>query len=311
MLRRHRHEVVLLAHPGAGRGRGARASRAATDRLRAAGVTVRAVVGQDAADALDRTRAELAQGADALVVVGGDGTVNLGVRALCSGPSGTGGSAQPVPLGIVPGGTGNDSARSLGLPGGARPADVDAAVDRILAGLAGGPRRVIDVAWCQGRPFLTVLAAGFDAIVNERANAMTWPRGQARYTLATLLELRTLAPRTYVLELDGVAHTREATVVAVGNGPSFGGGLRVTEGAELDDGLLDVVVFGAVGRSDLLRTYPRLFTGTHTTHPAYERHRVRRVSLAAPGIVAYADGERLGPLPISVEVEPAGLEVLA
>jgi diacylglycerol kinase (ATP) len=91
----------------------------------------------------------------------------------------------------------------------------------------------------------------------------------------------------------------------------MGGGLRVTHGAALDDGLLDVVVFTSVPRRELVRTYPKLFSGQHTSHPAYERHRVKRVTVAAPGVVAYADGERFGALPLTVEVVPAALRVFA
>ncbi len=102
-----------------------------------------------------------------------------------------------------------------------------------------------------------------------------------------------------------------AMLVAVGNGPSFGGGLRIAEGASLDDGLLDVVVLAETTRRDLVRTYPRLYSGTHTTHPAYSHHRARTVTVAAPGIVAYADGERFGPLPLTIEAAPGALAVLA
>ena len=100
-------------------------------------------------------------------------------------------------------------------------------------------------------------------------------------------------------------------LVAVGNGPSFGGGLRITEGASLDDGLLDVVVIGPMGKGELVRTYPKLFKGTHTSHRQFSRHRVRRVTVAAPGITAYADGERFGPLPLTVEADPGALTVIA
>ena len=99
-------------------------------------------------------------------------------------------------------------------------------------------------------------------------------------------------------------------LVAVGNGPSFGGGLRITEGAILDDGLLDVVIIKPMSKAGLVRTYPKLFKGTHTTHPAYEHHRVRSVTVAAPGIVSYADGERFGALPLTVECAPGALTVL-
>ena len=158
---------------------------------------------------------------------------------------------------------------------------------------------------------MTVLAAGFDAIVNERANRMTWPKGQMRYNIATLAELRTFEPIPYNLDLDGERVSLEAMLVAVGNGPSFGGGLRITEGAILDDGLLDVVIIKPMSKPALIRTYPKLFKGTHVTHPQYEHHRVRSVTVAAPGIVSYADGERFGALPLTVECAPGALTVLA
>jgi diacylglycerol kinase (ATP) len=168
----------------------------------------------------------------------------------------------------------------------------------------------MDLARSGERYFATVMAAGFDAVVNERANRMTWPRGQMRYNLATLAELRTFQPIPYTLDLDTTSMQLDAMLVAVGNGPSFGGGLRITEGALLDDGLLDVVIIRPMSKASLVRTYPKLFKGTHVTHPKYEHHRVRSVTVAAPGIVAYADGERFGPLPLTVECEPGALSVL-
>ena len=174
-----------------------------------------------------------------------------------------------------------------------------------------GRTRTIDLARSGSRYFITVLAAGFDAVVNQRANAMTWPKGQMRYNLATVAELRTFKPLSYTLELDGVVRRLDAMLVAVGNGPSFGGGLRITEGALLDDGLLDVVIIKPMSKRGLIRTYPKLFRGTHVTHPQYEHHRVRTVTVAAPGIVAYADGERFGQLPLTIECAPGALTVLA
>jgi diacylglycerol kinase (ATP) len=206
-------------------------------------------------------------------------------------------------------------ARGLGIPHD----DTEAAIRSLDAALAAGPRTIDAgrITWTDAetgekgeRWFACALSAGFDAIVNERANAMTWPKGQMRYNLATLAELRVLTPIPYVLELDGVEERLEATLVAVGNGPSFGGGLRITEGAVLDDGMLDVVVIKPLSKLELLRTYPKLFKGTHVHHPQYRHHRVRRVTVAAPGIVAYADGERIGALPLTIEVAPGALRVL-
>jgi len=287
-------EIALLVNPTAGKGRGRVAGRAALHRLRDAGFDVRTLVAADAASGLRQAREAVADGVWAVVVVGGDGMVHLGAQAVAE---------SDTHLGIVPAGTGNDVARYLDLPR----RDPAAATDRVVAST---PRR-IDLARCGPTYFVTVLAAGFDAVVNERANAMTWPRGQMRYNLATLAELRTFSPIAYTLELDGVSHRLEAMLVAVGNGPSFGGGLRITEGASLDDGLLDVVVIGPMSRPGLVRAYPKLFSGTHVHLPQYAHHRVREVTVAAPGIVAYADGERLGPLPLTVRSVPGGLSVLA
>jgi diacylglycerol kinase (ATP) len=287
-------EIAVLTNPTAGRGRGAKVRDLAVARLRAAGLTVRDLQGRDADEALDLARQCVADGVDAVVVCGGDGMVHLAVQAVAT----TG-----IPLGIVPAGTGNDVARYFDIPR----KDPAAAVDRVVAGAT----RTIDLARSGTAYFVTVLAAGFDAVVNERANRMTWPKGQMRYNLATLAELRVFEPLPYLLQLDDRQVSLEAMLVSVGNGPSFGGGLRITEGAVLDDGLLDVVIIKPMSKPQLVRTYPKLFRGTHVHHPAYEHHLVRSVTVAAPGIVTYADGERFGPLPLTVECAPGALTVLA
>lgn len=287
-------EVALLTNPSSGRGRGREAGKVALRRLRDAGFGVRDLCATDAAHGLELAREAVADGVWALVVVGGDGMVHLGTQAVAE---------SEVHLGIVPTGTGNDVARYVGVPR----RDPTAAVDRVIAS---SPRR-LDLARSGATYFVTVLAAGFDAVVNERANAMTRPRGAMRYHLATLAELRTFEPISYTLQLDGETRRVEAMLVAVGNGPSFGGGLRITEGALLDDGMLDVVVIHPMSRLGLVRAYPRLFRGTHVHLPEYEHHRVREVTIAASGIVAYADGERLGALPLTVRSVPGGLSVLA
>jgi diacylglycerol kinase (ATP) len=286
-------QIALLTNPTSGKGRGGRISATVAARLRDAGIAVRELVGRDADEALDLARATVVEGVETLAVVGGDGMVHLAVQAL---------AGSQTRLGLVPAGTGNDVARYLDLPR----KDVLAATDVLI----GGKERTIDLARVGARHFVTVLAAGFDAKVNERANQMSWPRGQMRYNLATIAELRTFEPIPYVLELDGEEHRFEAMMVAVGNGPSFGGGLRITEGALLDDGLLDVVAILPMSKTALVRTYPKLFKGTHVHHPEYRHYPARTVTIAAPGVVAYADGERIGALPLTVEVVPHALRVL-
>ncbi len=269
-----------------------RAAAKAVPQLEAAGFRVRRLQGHSSDEAAQLGERALRDGADGLVVVGGDGVVHLALQLL---------AGTDVPLGIVPAGTGNDVARTLGLDR----RNPRTAANAVIAGRT----RTLDLAAADGHRVASVLATGFDSLVSERANAMSWPRGQLRYTLATLAELRVFAPIRYALELDGVAYSTDAMLVAVGNGPSYGGGLRICEGARLDDGRLDVVVIKPVSRLELVRVYPRLFTGTHVRHPAYERHRVRRVTVAAPGIVAYGDGERVGRLPLTVTALPAAVRV--
>jgi diacylglycerol kinase (ATP) len=286
-------EIVILTNPTSGKGRGTQIARITSAGLRDAGLAVRSLVGADPDEALELATGCVAEGIDTLVVVGGDGMVHLGVQAVVG---------TDTALGIIPAGTGNDVARYLDIPR----SDPSAAVDVVV----GSRTRRIDLARAGAQHFVTVLAAGFDSLVNERANAMTWPRGQLRYHLATLSELRVFEPIPYKLELDEQVLELDAMLVAVGNGPSFGGGLRITHGARIDDGWLDVVIIKPMSRLELVRTYPKLYSGGHTRHPQYEHHLVRRVSVDAPGIVAYADGERIGALPLAVDVVPKAVKVL-
>jgi diacylglycerol kinase (ATP) len=282
----------LLVNPTSGKGRFAGAVDGVRRRLDAAGISAELLQGGDADEAADLARAAVDSGIETLVVMGGDGLVHLAAQAA---------AYTPVTLGIIATGSGNDVARYLGLPR----RDPEAAVDVIVRSRT----RTIDLAKTAGGYYVTVLASGFDSLVNERANTMTWPSGQMRYNLATLAELRVLEPLTYTLELDDERCQVQAILVAVGNGPSYGGGLRMCEGAEIDDGLLDVVIISPLRRLQVVALYPRLFNGSHVRHRAYAHHRARRISLAAPGIVAYADGERIGALPLTVDVAPSALTV--
>ncbi|MGA5196988.1 diacylglycerol kinase [Streptomyces exfoliatus] len=317
-------DITLFVNPTAGRGRGARAARPAARALRDAGFAVRTVLGHDAADALRRAREAVAAGTGALVAVGGDGMVSLALQAV---------AGTPTPLGVIAAGTGNDFARTLGLP--VRDPGGAARVTAEILGAGGG--RSIDLGRVSGgstgditgatgdltgatdgitgattRWYGTVLASGFDSRVNDRGNRMRLPAGRFKYDLAILAELARFRPVPYRLAFDdGRVLETDATLVAVGNGSSYGGGMRICADARTDDGLLDVTVVGDCDRRTLLKVFPRVYKGTHLSHPAVTTYRVRSLTLDAPDTTGYADGEPLGPLPLTVECVPGALRVLA
>ncbi|MFC5955928.1 diacylglycerol kinase [Streptomyces pratens] len=291
-------EITLFVNPTAGRGRGARAALPAASALRAAGFSVRTVLGEDAADALTRARDAVEEGTGALVAVGGDGMANLALQAVV----GTG-----TPLGLIAAGTGNDFARSLGMP-----LKEPAAAGRMIAdALKCGRVRDIDLGRVGDRWFGTVLASGFDSRVNDRGNRMRLPAGRFRYDLAMVAELAALRPVPYRITLDGGdVREVEATLVAVGNGASYGGGMRICPGADLTDGLFDVTVVGDCGRARLLRIFPTVYRGTHVDRPEVSVLRASRVELVAEEVTGYADGEPLGPLPLTASCVRGAVRVV-
>lgn len=237
-------------------------------------------------------------GTGALIAVGGDGMASVALQAV---------AGTDTPLGVVAVGTGNDFARAAGLPV-RQPAEAGRLIGEALKA---GNGRTIDLGRVGEKWFGSVLASGFDSRVNDRGNRMRWPAGRLKYDLAILAELAAFRPIPYRLTLDGDEPREiEATLVAVGNGPSYGGGMRICHGAEMDDGLFDVTVVGDCSRATLLRVFPRVYKGTHLSHPAVTTFRARSVRLEAPDVTAYADGEPLGTLPLSARLVPRAVRLL-
>ncbi|MCF4121609.1 hypothetical protein L1785_11505 [Antribacter sp. KLBMP9083] len=284
-IRRH---VAVLVNPVAGRGAGEAQGLAAVARLRERGVEARDYEGTDAADTVRLAAKAIEAEPDVLAVVGGEGTLaSVLLPVLESG----------VALALLGGGTGNDLARAHGIP-----ADPVGAADVILD----GRRRRVDTGTITAddgtvRHFLTIVCAGFDSRVAERTNRMTWPRGAARYVVAKYLEAIGLRTFDYVLLTDGDRLERPGHLVAVGLTPYYGGGTPICPDADPADGLLDVTLVGPTGRRGLVTLDPLIQKGQHLSHPLVTSARAASVRLEAPaGLVAYADGERVGPLPLTV-----------
>ncbi|WP_457317291.1 diacylglycerol/lipid kinase family protein [Sinomonas sp. RB5] len=292
--------ITLAVNPAAHAGLGGRRGSEAAAALRSRGVAVTELRRESAAELAEAVATAL-PASDAVVAVGGDGVVNLVANVLVG---------TAVPLGVIPAGTGNDVARLLGIP----LDSVPAAVEVLLAALEAGPRRLDlgRIDWAGGRRhYVAVASAGFDARVNERANAWCWPRGRARYVLAVLRELVSFRPIPFDLTVDGVARTQRAMLVSVANGPSLGGGMRVAPAARADDGALDLFVVGPLSVPAFLAVFPKVFRGAHVGHRAVGLSTAHSVRLAAPGLVVYADGERVASGAVDISVVPRALAVLA
>jgi diacylglycerol kinase (ATP) len=292
---------VIIVNPTAGSGRAAKLVSWIRERLAQRPdaelhVTVR---GGDAEELASRAAAD---GCDRLVAVGGDGTVQEIVNGVITG-------GDPPAIGIVPVGSGNDLARSLGLP-------TDAAEAWTIA--MGRSTRPIDVALATNgdgrhRWFASAGGIGFDAqVAAAMSSRRGWQSGRAGYLLTTLSELRRFDNRRLRIVLDGEELDRRALLVAIANGPFYGGGMRICPDAAPDDGWLDLCVVGDVSRLTAIRELPNLYRGTHVRNPAVSVHRARRVEVGGEEPThIHLDGEPFGALPLRVEIHPASLEVAA
>jgi diacylglycerol kinase (ATP) len=289
-------DVAVLVSPAAGRGRGTALAADVLRVFRQAGFTPEVLPALTGPDAEQQARKAVAAGTRAVVAVGGDGTVHAALQAV---------AGTSTPLAMIPAGTGNDLVRALGGP-----ADPGAAARAAAEDLAAGTIRAVDAGRTGDRWWATVLCCGFDSAVSDRANRMRWPRGRRRYDVAVLAELARLRPRELTLVLDGVPQTVPVTMVAVGNTAWYGGGMKICPGADPADGLFDVTVVGATTRLELVRTKPRLMSGTHVDHPSVSVFRAARVELSSPGVTTYADGEPVAPLPAVAECVPGALRVV-
>jgi diacylglycerol kinase (ATP) len=292
-------DIALLVNPTAGKGRATKVVASVAGRLRESGANVNILIGHDANDALAIAQKAVADGVDAVVALGGDGMAHLALNAV---------AGTTTPLGIVPAGTGNDLASSLKLP----TKDPVAATAIIADRLMNRTAWPMDAVRVGDKWFGCVLGAGYDSRVNDRANRMSWPHGRMRYNLAMVAELRVFKPLPFVITIDNdEPWETEAMLVAVGNAKSYGAGMLICPDADLTDGLIDITVIGPISKPELLKTFPKVFKGTHVSHPAVTMRQAKVVTLASPGVTAYADGEFLADLPITCECVPGAVQILA
>ena len=285
---------VLIANPTAGNARARRVAEQAALAIQAAGQAVELRYTRAKGHATELAQQAVAEGAERLVICGGDGTIGETLAPL---------AGSHTALGLLPCGTCNDLARALDVP-----LRVEAAIDNLLCGEV----RAIDLGRAGDRFFATVAAFGFDAEVNRRMESAQGPlSGRPRYVLEALRHLVGYQPTEVCLCGDFGEIEQEVLQVSIANARNYGGDLRVAPDADLGDGLFDVVVVDAVPRWAVLSLMLRLFWRGHVRHPAVRIERTARLALhtAAPHRV-YADGDYLDQTPLVLEISPAALRVV-
>lgn len=290
-------QLGVVVNPTAGKGRGAKVGDAVINRLHDSGHNVWNLSGRSADLALEHVKRAQVNGLDALVVVGGDGMVHLGIQAV---------AGTDTPLGVVPMGTGNDFATAIGLP----VAEPTKAVNNLLAALDAGPDGVKAydaIRACgtglnppynkpfgdpdHGRWVAGAVSAGLDAAVNARANAMLRPKGSSRYILAALAELAVYKSWPYLIDIEQVVNERaelahildfigmhdlgpdpsgngrrlqwhsSGALVTAANSPIIGGGIVVAPNASVTDGYMDLVLAGDIGKAGAAKMFPEMMAG--------------------------------------------------
>jgi YegS/Rv2252/BmrU family lipid kinase len=296
--------VCLIVNPSAGGGKARRLAPQAEQALREHGLQVRRIDTRDLTHARELAVAAAADG-ETVAVLSGDGAIGAIADALRAVPGAV--------LGVLPGGRGNDLARSLG---------VSQELAEACATIAGGVRRAMDVGEVSpvgsteaGRAFVGIASVGFDSDANRIANeAPSW-LGNLVYAYGALRALAAWRPARFELELDPPEGERKAFVaytVGACNSKSYGGGMRAAPGALLDDGLLDVIVLENVSKvAFLTKILPRVFKGEHVREPrVHVLHAKELVVSANRPFTMYADGDPIGELPLRVRVLAGAIDVL-
>jgi YegS/Rv2252/BmrU family lipid kinase len=284
---------LLLINPSAGSGRALKRLPAIESEMRNQGLAHRIVRTTSVEHGCDQALLG-AEAGEIPVVVSGDGLIGKVGGALAGGTA---------PLGVIPGGRGNDFARVVGIP-----TDPAGAV----AVLAAGQRRRIDVGEANGQRFLCIASCGFDSDANRIANEVGAVKGPLVYAYAALRALAQWKPAHFTVTVDGEERSFDGYSVAVANSKAYGGGMFVAPDALLDDGLLDVVTTGNVSKRAFLQNLPKVFKGTHVEEPEVDVARGAVVEIRADRPFAvYADGDHLTDLPASVRLLERALELIA
>jgi len=294
--------ITAIINPIAGGGKGVRLWPVICDLLQREGLEFSMVTSEAPLHAAELAREAVMRGSQLVVAIGGDGTVHEVANGLLLARQEGRGEAA---LGIIPVGTANDFASALSIP---------LSAPEATRFLASGHRRAIDAGIVNSRYFIMVAGVGFDAEVVREVNRWRWrASGTIPYLLGVLKTLVGFSPTEVTFTVDGQVHHQQVFLVAVGNSYRYGGGMKICPGAALDDGLLDVVVAGDIGRLETLALLPRAYRGTHISTRKVQVFRAREAAVtgAARSLAVHADGELVGEVPVTFRILPKALQVVA
>jgi diacylglycerol kinase (ATP) len=287
---------VVVINPVSGAGKGAVLGTEVAGFFTEKGLPYQ-IITATSADKLSKSLTEFldknSSSINGVIAVGGDGLAHLVLQIAVP---------RKIAFSVIPAGTGNDFVRALGWSLN----EIKTQLNHVIS----SPPSKIDLGLVDSEWFGAVLSTGFDSVVNEKANTLKWPKGPMKYNVSIAMELPKFKPLNYVIELDNQIIETEAMLIAVGNVSSYGGGMKVCPHADLRDGLFDVMVLRPVSKIEFVKVFPTVFSGKHIEHRQVDIYRTKRVSLQAQA-VAYADGERIGGLPVRAEcIAGAGLSWL-
>ena len=283
--------LILFANPTSGRGKGAKVLAIIEKYLISQNLHFILISTSSLNQSLLLLKGNIQKYPEAkVIVIGGDGMVHVAINNI-----------ENNPIGLIPAGTGNDFARALGLA-------LDDPISSIKRASSANID-LVDLGKVGEDYFAAICSTGFDSIVNERANGLKWPHGKMKYNIAMLLELSRFQPKSYKIVVDGKSLETQAMLIAIANGLSYGGGMKVCPAAQLQDGLLDIMILGPVSKFEFIRIFPSVFKGLHITHPAVSIFQGRSIQITADA-VGYADGERIGNLPLNISISPNRMKVL-
>jgi diacylglycerol kinase (ATP) len=244
-------------------------------------------------DAEKKAVAALSDGCRVVVAVGGDGTVNEVVNGIAE---------SGAVMGVIPAGSGNDFARTLGIP-----LDFEEALECVLQ----GETRSMDVGLINGRRFVNVASVGFDAqVVLETYKIKKRIRGPLAYPLGVLKTLAGYRPFAMEIETDERTIRKQVLLAAVANGVYYGGGMKIAPEAVADDGLFDVLVVEDMPRLKILRLFPMIYSGRHLSRSEVEYFRTGKIKISCEEGHINSDGEIIGSCPVEMVMHAGGITVI-